>query len=83
MHTMECQPVEAGEMLTERQARDVKAACARLGLTQKEAAKAHDISPDGVRKVLSQNRTCFPRYAQVFNDLLKTAGFSLGGDDDE
>lgn len=80
---MECQPVQPGEMLTQRQARDVKAACARLGLSQKEAAEKHDISPDGVRKVLSRNRTCFPQYAQVFNDLLRTAGWTLGGDSRE
>lgn len=73
---MECQPVQPGEMLTERQARDVKAACARLGLTQKEAAEKHGISPDGVRKVLSRKRTCFPRYADAFNDLLEQADLS-------
>jgi len=73
---MDCQPIEPGEMLSEQQARDVKAACARLGMTQKEAAERYGISVDGVRKVLSRNRTCFPRYADVFNDLLEQADLS-------
>ena len=83
MPEMESQPITAGELLTEQQARDIRAALARLGTTQKAFAEEVDISRSGMRQVLSRRRTCYPRYAPLFNDLLEEAGFTLAEVADE